>query len=58
MALEIERLVDAVVPQMVVQAADDLGARGDRALMMRVDVVDVGRRAADTDSLDLDRPKG
>src|SRR5215475_8292406 len=40
-ALEVERLIDAIIPQVIVQPADDLGTRGDRALVVRVDVVDV-----------------
>src|SRR2546427_7421144 len=40
-ALEVERLVDAIVPQVIVQPAYDLGARGERALVVRVDVVDM-----------------
>src|SRR5262245_30306807 len=51
MALEVERLVDSVLPQVIVQTADDLGPRGDRALVVRVDVIDVHgdvlRRRAD-----------
>src|SRR4029453_1194650 len=40
-ALEVERLVDAIVPQVIVQPAYNLRSRGDRALVVRVDVVDV-----------------
>src|SRR6266478_6018369 len=40
-ALEVERLVDAIVPQVIVQPAYDLGTRGERAMVVRVDVVDV-----------------
>src|SRR4029434_9610479 len=40
-ALEVERLVDAIVPQVIVQLTYDLGARGERAPVVRVDVVDV-----------------
>src|SRR5262245_1770733 len=40
-ALEVERLVDAIVPQVIVQPAYNLGPRGDRALVVRVDVLDV-----------------
>src|SRR6267378_3803058 len=40
-ALEVERLVDAIVPQVIVQPAYDLGTRGERTLVVRVDVVDV-----------------
>src|SRR5262249_56775189 len=40
-AFEVERLVDAILAQVIVQTADDLGTRGDRALVVRVDVLDV-----------------
>src|SRR5262244_3673103 len=50
-ALEVERLVDAILAQVIVQTADDLGTRRDRALVVRVDVIDVHgdvlRRGAD-----------
>ena len=41
MALEVERLVGAIVPQVIVQPAHDLCTRGERALVVRIDVVDV-----------------
>src|ERR1700736_3905706 len=40
-ALEVECLVDAIVPQVIVQPAHDLCTRGERALVVRIDVVDV-----------------
>src|SRR5262245_52636446 len=40
-ALEVERLVDAILPRMVVRPAVDPCTGGARALVMRVDVVDV-----------------
>src|SRR5262252_5687658 len=40
-ALGVERLIDAIIPQVIVQPANDLGTRGERALVVRVDVVDV-----------------
>src|SRR5262244_1383079 len=40
-ALEVERLIDAIIPQVIVQPADDLGTRSKRALVVRVDVIDV-----------------
>src|SRR4029077_8918306 len=42
-ALEVECLVDAIVPQVIVQPAHDLCTRGERALVVRIDVVDVHR---------------
>src|SRR5262245_41423402 len=41
MALDVERLVDAILPGMVVRPAVDPCTRGARALVMCVDVVDV-----------------
>src|SRR6266550_7895629 len=43
MALEVECLVDAIVPQVIVQPAHDLCTRGERALVVYIDVVDVHR---------------
>src|SRR4029077_18709091 len=40
-AFEVECLVDAIVPQVIVQPAHDLCTRGERALVVRIDVVDV-----------------
>ena len=36
-ALEVERLVDAIVPQVIVQPAHDLCTRGECALVVRID---------------------
>src|SRR5262245_6862622 len=49
MALQIERLVGPVAPELIAQPVGDAGAGGQRALVVRVDVVDVH-----TDVLALD----
>src|SRR5262245_20789901 len=50
-AFDVERLVDAILAQVIVQTADDLSTRGDCALVVRIDVIDVHgdvlRRRAD-----------